>query len=81
MGGKVQLNNDGMLGTGSPLEVKLKPGEHTITVVVDDGIDQVEESFTIIVKEEEGSPGPGLVAAVATVVLAGLVMVRRGRSL
>ena len=66
-----------MLGTGSPLEVKLKPGEHTITVVVDDGTDQVEDSFVIKVKEEEGSPGPGLVAVLAAVVLVGLVRVRR----
>ena len=54
-----------MLGTGSPLEVKLRPGEHTITVVLDDGTDQVEDGFVIRVKEEEeGSPGPGLVAAI-----------------
>ncbi len=52
-------------------------GEHTITVVVDDGTDQVEDSFVIIVKKEDESPGPGLVAALAAVVLAGLVMVRR----
>ena len=55
-------------------------GEHVITVVVDDGTDQVEDGFVIRVKKEEGSPGPGLVAAVAAVVLAGLVGVRwRGR--
>ncbi len=52
-------------------------GEHTVTVVVDDGTDQVEESFTVIVKREEESPGPGLVAAVAAVVLAGLARIRR----
>ena len=52
---------------------------HTITMVVDDGTDQVEESFVIRVKEEEGSPGPGLVAVIAVMVLAGLVMVRRRR--
>ena len=46
-------------------------------MVVDDGTDQVEDSFVIIVKKEEESPGPGLVAAVAAVVLAGLVRVRR----
>jgi len=67
-----------VLGTGSPLEVKLRPGEHTITVVVDDGTDQVEDGFVIRVKEEEeGSPGPGLVVALAAVVLVGLVV--RGR--
>ncbi len=52
-------------------------GEHVITVVVDDGTDQVEDSFVIKVKEEEGSPGPGLVAVLAAVVLVGLVRVRR----
>ena len=45
-------------------------------MVVDDGTDPVEDSVVIIVKKEE-SPGPGLVAALAAVVLAGLVMVRR----
>ena len=45
-------------------------------MVLDDGTDVVEDSFFVIVKEEE-SPGPGLVAAIAAVVLAGLVMVRR----
>ena len=67
----------GVLGTGSPLEVKLRPGEHTITVVVDDGTDQVEDSCIIRVKEEEeGSPGPGLAAILIAMVLAGLVGVR-----
>ena len=70
-------DGDVELGTASHLEVKLKPGEHTITVVVDDGTDQVEDSFVIIVKKEEESPGPGLVVALAAVVLAGLVLVRR----
>ena len=50
-------------------------------MVVDDGTDQVEDTLTIIVKEQEGSPGSGLVAALAAMVLAGLVMARRGRSL
>ena len=72
-------DGDVVLGTGSSFEVKFKPGEHTITVLVDDGTDKVEESFTLIVKKEEESPGPGLVAALAAVVLAGFVMVRRRR--
>jgi len=67
------------LGTGPLLEVKLKPGEHVIRVVVDDGTDQVEESFTVIVKKDEPSPGFGLVAGLAAVVLAGLVIHRRRR--
>jgi len=64
--------------TGSTL--KFKPGEHTITVVVDDGTGTVEDGFVIRVKKEKDSPGPGLVATVAAVVLAGLVGVRwKGR--
>ena len=52
-------------------------GSTSSQLVLDDGTDQVEESFTVIVKKEEESPGPGLVAAIAAVVLTGLVMVRR----
>ncbi len=70
-------DGDVELGTGSPLEVKLKPGEHTITAVVDDGTDQVEDSFIIVGKKEEESPGFGLVAGLAAVVLAGLVIHKR----
>lgn len=66
-----------VLGTGSSLEVKLKPGEHTITVVVDDGTDQVEDTFTVIVKKEEETPGLGLVVALVAVVVAGLAVRRR----
>ena len=46
-------------------------------MVVDDGTDQVEESFVVVVKKKEGSPGFGLVAVIAVMVLAGLVIVRR----
>jgi hypothetical protein len=62
------------MGTGSPLQVMRKSGERVITVVVDDGTDQVEESFTVIVKKEEGSPGFGLVFGLAAVVLDGLII-------
>ena len=47
--------------------------------MVDDWTDQVEESFTVVVKKEEESPGPGLVVALAAVVLVGLVWPRRVR--
>ncbi|MCK5413852.1 MAG: hypothetical protein KAJ35_00570, partial [Thermoplasmata archaeon] len=71
-------DKDKVLGTGSPFEhSKLGKGKRTITVVVDDGTDVVEDSFVVVVKEEKGTPGPGLVAAIAAVVLAGLVQVRR----
>jgi PGF-CTERM protein len=73
-------SGDKVMGTGSFLKYsKLKPGEHVITLVVDDGTDQVEESFTVIVKKEEESPGFGLVAGLAAVVLAGLAIHRRRR--
>ena len=65
-----------MLGTRSTIRFQLGIGEHTITVFVDDGTDVVEDSFTIKVKEDKESPGFGLLAALAAVVLAGLVMVR-----
>jgi PGF-CTERM protein len=66
-------DGDEELGSGSPLGVKLKPGEHVIKVVVDDGTDQLEESFTVIVKKEEGSPGFGPVVAMVAVMMACLV--------
>ena len=67
-----------VLGTGSPFEwSKLGKGEHTITVVVDDGTDVVEDTFTVKVTEEEESPGFELAVALATLVLAGLVVRRR----
>ncbi len=58
------IRRTGNVAPHSLLEVKLKPGEHTITVVLDDGTDQVEDSFVVVVKEEDESPGPGLVAAI-----------------
>ncbi len=66
-----------VLGIGSPLKVELKPGENIITVVVDDGTDQVEESFVVIVRKEEDSPGFSLLATLAAVMLVGLMVIRR----
>jgi len=71
-------NGDVELGNGSPLEVKLEPGEHIITVVIDDGSDQVEDTITIVVKKAEESPGFGPIVAMAAVLLA-FVDVRRRR--
>jgi hypothetical protein len=69
-----------VLGEGSPFKYsKLKPGEHTITVVVDDGTSAIEESVVIRVKEEKDSPGPGLVVAIAAMMLAVLLVDRRRR--
>jgi hypothetical protein len=73
---------DQVLGTGSPLEVKLKPGEHTITVVVDDGTGVVEDSFTVKVTEEEETPALGgvFVLLAMLVGMAATMMRRKGES-
>ncbi len=75
----VTWTSDGVtIGTGAALDYKkLKPGTRTIKVTVSDGEASVEEEFTVVIQKEEESPGPGLVAALAAVVLAGLVQVRR----
>jgi len=71
-------DGDTVLGTGETIVYqKLKPGKHTITVTVFDGEATVEETLEVVIKREEESPGPGLVVALAAVVLAGLVRVRR----
>lgn len=70
-------DGDVELGGGSPLDVRLKPGEHVITVVVDDGTDQVEKSLTVTVKKDEDSPGFGLPVVVAAAILMSLVVRRR----
>ena len=73
-------DGDTVLGTGETIVYqKLKPGKHTITVTVFDGEATVEETLEVVIKKEEESPGPGLVAALAAVVLAGLVVRRRGQ--
>ena len=41
------------------------------------GTDQVDDTFTVIVKKEEASPGFGLLIALPTVVLAVIVVRRR----
>ncbi len=71
------LDGDVELGIGAPLEVKLEPGKHTITVVVSDGTEAIEESLTITVKEDEGTPGPGIIASMIAMGLAGIVVWRR----
>ena len=70
-------DGDKVLGTGSPLEVTLKPGKHTITVVVSDGTEEVEESITVTVKEDRESPSLGIVASLMAMGLAGIVTWRR----
>lgn len=69
-----------VLGTGSPFEYsKLKAGKRTITVVVDDGTGQVEDSFIVTVKEDKKVPGPGPFMALAALVMAGLALCRGRR--
>jgi hypothetical protein len=66
---------DEVLGTSDFLKYsKLGKGEHNITVVIDDGTGSVEGSVIVVVKEEEESPGFGLLFAMAAVVLAGIVV-------
>jgi PGF-CTERM protein len=54
----------------------LKPGNQDITVRVSDGTYSTREQFTITIKEEEQSPGFGLVIALVAVVLTGLAVRR-----
>jgi len=70
-------DGDVELGTGPTLAVRLEPGEHTIRVVVDDGTDQVEDSFTVVVKKGEGSPGFGVALVLSAIV--GIAVVARWR--
>ena len=71
------MDGNEVLGTGSPLEIKLGKGEHTITVVVDDGTDRTEQSLTIIVKEDKESPNIGIVASLMAIGMAGIVAWRK----
>ncbi len=42
-------------------------------MVVDDGTDQAEDSFVVVVKEERQSPEPGMAFALAALVLPAVV--------
>ena len=66
-------DDDRVLCTGSPMEVSFKPGKYTITVVVDDGTEQVEDSLVIIVRKEEESPGFGSCLVAIAILLAIIV--------
>jgi hypothetical protein len=72
-------DGDVELGTSSHLEVKLKPGEHTITVVVDDGTDQVDDTFTVIVKKKEESPSASAVFVLMALLVVAAFSVSRLR--
>jgi hypothetical protein len=72
------------LGRGSPFTTTgLKPGKHTVTLVVDDGNATVERQTSVVVKEKEGGIGPMAVllvlAVVAAVVIVVAVMAMRSR--
>ena len=75
------------LGRGSPFATSgLRPGRHTITLIVDDGNATVESHLDVVVKEREGGIGPmavllvvAIVAAVAIVASVLAMRSRRGR--
>lgn len=69
-----------ILGTSTPLEVELKPGKHILTVVVDDGIDQVEETITVtVLKQEESSSLIFFVTLIGILVIIALLIIIRKR--
>ena len=72
------------LGRGSPFATSsLKPGRHTITLVVDDGNATVESHLDVVVKERAGGIGPMaillVVAIVAAVAIAAVALAMRSR--
>jgi hypothetical protein len=72
------------LGRGSPFTTSsLRPGKHTVTLVVDDGNATVERRLDVVVKEEEGGIGPMAIllvlAIVAAVVIVVVVLAMRSR--
>jgi hypothetical protein len=53
-------NVSGELGTGSEVELMLPAlGNHTITLVVDDGMHEMQVSIELTIYEEPEPPGPG----------------------
>lgn len=66
------MEGDRVLGTGSPLRVRLDPGIHTITVLVDDGTAQVEDSVTVGVNSV--SEPTGLWVVILALVVGGAVI-------
>jgi len=73
------MEDSAELGVGNDLEVKLKPGNHVITVVVDDGTDQVEDTLTLVVQKRESKDSPGPSTVVALFALATAVIIMRSR--
>jgi PKD repeat protein len=60
-----------VLGTGTSLDYKkLKPGTHVIKVSISDGIDTIEEEFTLVIKKEEEGPAFGMALALMAIVIA-----------
>jgi hypothetical protein len=68
-----------VLSTDSTFEYsKLSKGEHTITVLLDDGTVVTEETLTVIVREDkEETPMVGIAGMVASVMLASIVTFHR----
>jgi hypothetical protein len=75
------MDGDEVLGIGSDLGVKLKPGEHTITVLVDDGTVEVEKSIIVVVmRKPEGSPGFGFLVLTLALTMAAILSVYRNHT-
>jgi hypothetical protein len=69
---------DTVLGTGETVIVeKLKKGEHTITLVVDDGTTTVSDDLVIIVTAKDEEPGFPALFALMAIVVALVVLGRR----
>ena len=68
------------LGTGTPFDYgKLKPGKRTIKVTVSDGVDSIEDEFTITITKEEQSPTFGWTLTLLAMVVVIAVLLMRGK--
>lgn len=69
------MEGDTVLGIGQELNVSgLPPGEHTITLIVDDGTSSTSQEFTITIEKKEKSDGPGFGAALAFLALTSAIV-------
>lgn len=80
------LDNGNLVGTGRNISAKLKPGNHTITLEVSDGIDLTRAQLSVeVVKSQPASVGSqwmpiGIAAVVAGVGIAiAIVLMRRNK--
>lgn len=69
------MEGDTVLGIGQELNISgLPPGEHTITLIVDDGTSSTSQEFTITIEKKEKSDGPGFGAALAILALTSAIV-------